>query len=132
MARPRKSRVPRTRAAQAAPARAAEKAPPLHFNGRVAVALAFVGSACLLILEIVAGRLLAPELGVSLYTWTSVIGVVLAGLALGNFFGGRLADRRPERSTLALIYVAGSLASLATLGLVQVIGSIQLPSGAPA
>jgi hypothetical protein len=29
---------------------------------------AFVGSGCLLVLEIVAGRLLAPTLGVSLYT----------------------------------------------------------------
>ena len=99
---------------------------------RAAIVFAFVGSGCLLILEIVAGRLLAPELGVSLYTWTSVIGVVLAGLAIGNFFGGRLADRRPDRSTLALIYVAGSLGSLAILGLVHVIDSIQLPSGAPA
>src|SRR6187200_1650573 len=106
MARPRKSRVPRTRAAQAAPARAAGKAPPLPFNDRVAVALAFVGSACLLILEIVAGRLLAPLLGVSLYTWTAVIGVVLAGVSLGNYLGGRLADRAPTRSTVALVYVA--------------------------
>src|SRR5215212_2827390 len=81
-------------------------------DDRAAFAFAFVGSGCLLILEIVAGRLLAPELGVSLYTWTSVIGVVLAGLALGNFFGGRLADRRPDRSTLALVYLAGSIGTL--------------------
>ena len=41
-----------------------------------------------------AARLLpqiAPTLGVSLYTWTSVIGVVLGGLALGSWLGGRLA-----------------------------------------
>ena len=49
----------------------------LGFDDRLAVALAFVGSGCLLVLEIVAGRLLAPTVGVSLYTWTSVIGVVL-------------------------------------------------------
>src|SRR6185369_4372640 len=98
----------------------------------IAMILAFVGSGCLLILEIVAGRLLAPTLGVSLYTWTSVIGVVLAGVSLGNYLGGRLADRWPSRSTVALIYVAGSLASLAILGLVHYVSSLELPSGAPA
>ena len=56
---------------------------------------AFVGSGCLLVLEIVAGRLIAPNVGVSLYTWTSVIGVVLAGIAIGNYLGGKLADRDP-------------------------------------
>jgi MFS family permease len=96
------------------------------------VAFAFAGSACLLVLEIVAGRLIAPTLGVSLYTWTSVIGVVLAGVSLGNFLGGVLADRRPDRSTLALIYLAGSLATFAVLGLVHVVESLELPSGAPA
>ena len=35
-------------------------------------------SACGLIIEIVAGRLLAPVFGMSLYTWTSIIAVVLA------------------------------------------------------
>jgi hypothetical protein len=39
---------------------------------------------------------------VSLYTWTSVIGVVLAGVSPGNYLGGRLADRWPARSALAL------------------------------
>lgn len=97
-----------------------------------AVSLAFVGSGCLLVLEIVAGRLLAPTLGVSLYTWTSVIGVVLAGVSLGNYLGGRVADRWPSRSALALVYVAGSLASVAVLGLVRYVDSLQLPSGAPA
>jgi spermidine synthase len=102
------------------------------FVSLFAPALAFVGSGCLLVLEIVAGRLLAPVLGVSLYTWTSVIGVVLAGVSLGNYLGGRAADRWPSRSALALIYVAGSVASVAILGLVRYIDSLELPNGAPA
>jgi MFS family permease len=97
-----------------------------------AVVFAFVGSGCLLVLEIVAGRLLAPTLGVSLYTWTSVIGVVLAGVSLGNVAGGRIADRWPARSTLALLYLAASVASLAILALVPYVDSLQLPGGAPA
>ena len=55
--------------------------------------IVFIASACGLIIEIVAARILAPSIGVSLYTWTSVIGVVLAGFSTGNYFGGRVADR---------------------------------------
>ncbi len=78
----------------------------------------FTASACTLILEIVAGRLLAPHLGVSLYTWTTIIGVVLAGISLGNFLGGRLADRFSAPSTLGLCLLGGSLASSAPLAVV--------------
>ena len=133
MARSRRrtgSRVPPT---TAAPARTHDgrAARATAFDDRLAIVLAFFGSGCLLILEIVAGRLLAPTLGVSLYTWTSVIGVVLAGVSLGNYLGGRLADSRPTRSTVALIYVAASAATLVILGLVHYVDTLELPSGAP-
>ncbi len=84
--------------------------------------VAFISSACVLVLEIVAGRVLAPHVGVSLYTWTSVIGVVLAGLALGNFLGGVAADRWPNSRTLALALLASGLATLATPFLAQLVG----------
>src|SRR5216684_2503458 len=79
----------------------------------VAYLVVFVSSCCTLILELVAGRILAPFIGVSLYTWTSIIGVVLAGISLGNYLGGRIADRWPHRQTLGVLLVAGGLASLA-------------------
>lgn len=53
----------------------------------------FSASAALMIVEIVAARLLAPYVGVSLYTWTTLIGVILAGLSLGNWLGGFWVDR---------------------------------------
>ena len=62
--------------------------------------LAFVASACTLIIELVAGRIMAPLIGVSLYTWTSIIGVVLAGISLGNYLGGKLADRLDRKSVV--------------------------------
>ncbi len=49
-------------------------------------------SASSLIVEIVAGRMLAPYVGMSLYTWTSVIAVVLAGFSVGHWIGGRVAE----------------------------------------
>ena len=80
----------------------------------------FVASACVLVLEIVAGRLLAPTIGVSLYTWTSIIGVVLAGISVGSFAGGMAADRFPSPTTLGLVLLAGGVSSLAVLPLVEV------------
>ena len=72
----------------------------------------FVASFCTLVLEIVAGRVLAPYVGVSLYTWTSIIGVVLAGISGGAWAGGRLADRRPAESTLAWLLLASGIAAM--------------------
>ncbi|MXY21073.1 MAG: hypothetical protein F4Y49_07025 [Dehalococcoidia bacterium] len=77
--------------------------------------IVFTASACTLIIEIVAGRILAPTIGVSLYTWTSIIGIVLAGISLGNYLGGRIADRYPHPKTLGIILLASGVSSIAIL-----------------
>ncbi len=75
-------------------------------------ATVFASSCCVMVIELVAGRIIARHLGSSLYTWTSVIGIVLAGLAIGNYIGGRLADRFPVKRTLAALFLAASAASV--------------------
>ena len=55
-------------------------------------------SAASLVVEIVAGRMLAPYVGMSLYTWTAIIAVVLAGFSAGHWWGGRLAERSAKTS----------------------------------
>lgn len=82
--------------------------------------IVFLSSACTLILEIVAGRILAPFIGVSLYTWTSIIGVVLAGISLGNYLGGRIADRAGSRRTLGILLFIAGLTSLAILPIISI------------
>ena len=77
--------------------------------------IVFISSACIMILELVAGRIIAPYVGVSLYTWTSVIGVVLAGISLGNYLGGRLADRRPSLRLLGGVFLLGGLSCFGIL-----------------
>ena len=77
--------------------------------------IVFISSGCVMILELVAGRIIAPCVGVSLYTWTSVIGVVLAGISLGNFLGGWLADRYASLRLLGTIFVLGGLSSFGIL-----------------
>src|SRR5688500_1876404 len=79
----------------------------------LAGAVVFFTSGAVLVLEILAGRLLAPYVGVRLETYTAVIGVVLAGIALGTWLGGRLADKVDPRKTLGpLMVVGGALAML--------------------
>jgi predicted membrane-bound spermidine synthase len=93
---------------------------------------AFVGSGCLLVLELVAGRILAPTIGVSLYTWTSIIGVVLAGISLGNWLGGKIADKAPGRATLSSLYLLSALTSSLILVFSRDLGKIAAPHTWPA
>ena len=83
----------------------------------VSLLIVFMASCCTMVLELVAGRILAPFIGVSLYTWTSIIGVCLAGISIGNFLGGVLADKAGSRRTLGLILLGGGLFSLVILPL---------------
>lgn len=77
----------------------------------------FISSAILLALEMVAARLIAPYVGVSLYTWSAVIGVILAGLSIGNTVGGIWADRGAGHDAGGAMLVASGLASWAVLPL---------------
>src|SRR5687768_15020533 len=86
----------------------------------VSLLIVFMASCCTMVLELVAGRILAPFIGVSLYTWTSIIGICLAGISLGNYLGGRLADRAPSRQTLGILLFCSGLTSLAILPLVAI------------
>jgi spermidine synthase len=70
----------------------------------------FVCGAVLLGLEIVGSRVLAPYFGSSIFVWGSLISTFLAGLAVGYYLGGFLADRRPHLLAMAvLILIAGVL-----------------------
>ena len=69
-----------------------------------------------MVMELTAMRLVARYLGSSLYSWTSVIGTVLAGIALGNFAGGWLADRfNPLRTLMFLFFLASGACLLIPL-----------------
>jgi predicted membrane-bound spermidine synthase len=80
--------------------------------------LVFISSSCGLIVELVASRIMAPFVGSSLYTWTSVIGVTLAGISMGNWLGGRIADRGASFQLLRRLYFLGGFTSLAIIPLV--------------
>jgi spermidine synthase len=70
----------------------------------------FICGAVLLGVEIIGSRVLAPYFGSSIFVWGSLISTFLAGLTLGYYAGGFLADRKPHLSSMAgLILVSGLL-----------------------
>ena len=85
-------------------------------------ATVFFSSGCIMVLELVAGRLISRHLGSSLYTWTSVIGVVLLGITIGNYLGGRIADRFPARKALAVLFAISSVACVVIVLLNNLVG----------
>jgi len=87
-----------------------------------AYTVVFLASFSMLVIEVVAGRILAPYMGVSLYTWTSIIGVVLAGISIGAYLGGVIADRYPHFSTLGWILFLSSLGAFSISPLTNWIG----------
>lgn len=99
----------------------------------------FLGSTLLLssagglVVEIVAGRLIAPYVGMSLYTWTAIIAVVLAGLSAGHWIGGRLAAARVTDAgamrRLAVALALASVSSFAALALLRLLAGPLLDSG---
>ncbi|HSL65034.1 MAG TPA: fused MFS/spermidine synthase, partial [Gaiellaceae bacterium] len=69
----------------------------------------FTSGAVLLGMELAASRVLAPYFGNSLFVWGSLIGVVLAGLSIGYWLGGVLADRLPATELLLGVMTLGAL-----------------------
>jgi spermidine synthase len=67
--------------------------------------------------EIAAARLMAPFFGASTIVWANTIAVVLVALSVGYWFGGRMADRRPELRSLCLLVLIASV----LLGLVPIV-----------
>ena len=57
----------------------------------------------------VAGRMVTRHLGSSIYGWTSVIAVLLAGLSVGNFLGGRVANLIRSEKQASWLFLAASV-----------------------
>ena len=66
-------------------------------------------------LEMVAGRLVVRHLGSSIYGWSSVIAVLLAGLSMGNFLGGKVADFIKNEKQASWLFLLASILCLSVL-----------------
>jgi hypothetical protein len=84
-------------------------------NGFLLGLTVFLSAGAALAVEIIAARIMAPVVGMSLETWTAVIAVVLSGLSIGHWVAGRLyTDHEvPGRGDL-VIAVSLALAAVTT------------------
>src|SRR5258705_13682366 len=71
--------------------------------------LVFVVGIATLGSEIAVARLIAPFFGDSTIVWANTIAIVLVALSIGYWFGGRMADRRPNLPALCATVLAASV-----------------------
>jgi SAM-dependent methyltransferase len=95
---------------------------PNALSPPAAAATVFVAAGAVLVLEILAVRLLAPYVGLTLQTTTAIIGAALAGIAGGAAVGGYLADRTNTRRLVVWLLVVGGLLALLIVPLVRWLG----------
>ena len=69
-------------------------------------------------IELGASRLLAPYFSSSQIVWTIIIGAIMIAMALGNIWGGRLADKNPspDKMYFRILIVAVWTAAIPFLG----------------
>src|SRR5262245_53758171 len=102
---------------------------PTALPPAVAAGLVFVAAGAVLVLEILAVRLLAPYVGLTLETTTSIIGAALAGIAAGAALGGYLADRTDTRRLVVLLLIGGGALAMLTLPIVRLLGDAMQGEG---
>ena len=114
---------------RSAPTPSAPAASSPRLGGTAAAVLTFVASASILVLEIAASRLVAPFVGNSLTVYTAIIGIILGGIAVGAWAGGRLADRIAPTRLLGPTFVVGGIAAIATVPVVGLLGPVLAGTG---
>jgi spermidine synthase len=87
-------------------------------NGWRLEAVAFVVGVVVLAFELTASRIVAPYMGTTIYTWTSIIGIILAALAVGYGAGGAWADKRQNSNDVVLLLLAAAVV-MVIMGLVK-------------
>ncbi len=77
--------------------------------------LVFVSGFAIMLMEVCASRIVTSQIGSSIYTWTNVIGVILAGIMLGNYLSGRLADLISPPALVGAAFLISSIGVMAIL-----------------
>jgi MFS family permease len=74
--------------------------------------LAFTSGFCIMGIELLGGRILAPFFGSSVHIWGSIITVFMLSLSLGYLFGGKLSTRSASLAIYGIIFVIAAIALL--------------------
>lgn len=78
------------------------------------VGIVFCNGALIMVLELIGARIITPYVGSSSFVWTAIIGVMMAALAGGYAWGGKLADTNKTKHVLAWVLVVAALLVLIT------------------
>ena len=83
--------------------------------------LAFTAGFCIMSLELLGGRILAPFFGNSIYVWGSIITVFMLPLSGGYLLGGRWSLHTPSVRRLAILFASSAI-------LIAIVVSIATPT----
>ena len=75
-----------------------------------------------MIIEITANRLLSPLFGNSVYTWTSLIGVILVAFSVGGYLGGWLTDKKADFALLGWLLAGAAIMTMFIPAIHSVVG----------
>ena len=84
----------------------------------------FFAGMSVMAVELGASRLLAPYFSSSQIVWTIIIGTIMIAMALGNIYGGRMADKdpNPDRLYRRILIAAVWIALIPVLGKYLILG----------
>ncbi len=71
----------------------------------------FISGFCIMAIELLGGKMLAPYYGNSIYVWGSIITVFMLALSIGYLLGGKLSTRRDSmRLYGSMFFIPGLIA----------------------
>ena len=88
----------------------------IDLNSRLPIYIvSFLEGGVLMGFEILSSKIYTPYLGSSIYVWTSILSVTLAGLAAGYHLGGKWAENDPQKKLMRSLVFAGIFLTLINL-----------------
>lgn len=84
----------------------------VRFPKIVVVCVAFISGFCIMTVEMLGARIMAPYFGGSISVWGSLITVFMLALSVGYLVGGRLSTRNPNPKTFALFFIGAAIFSI--------------------
>ena len=74
--------------------------------------LAFIAGFSIMAIELLAGRILAPYFGGSVYVWGSIITIFMLALSIGYLLGGRWSLNEPNLKKFASLFIVATFLAL--------------------
>lgn len=71
--------------------------------------MVFISGFSIMSVELIAGKLLAPHFGSSVYVWGSIITVFMLALSMGYLLGGRLSVRTESYFLYSVLFASSGL-----------------------